>query len=143
MAHTAAYPVGLDLKDKRVAVVGTGSSGIQLITKIQPQVKKLFTWIRTPTWMTAGYAQAHAGPDGGNFQCLCLTKQTKLEILLTNCPSDSEEMRRKFVEDPDWYLKYRKTIEYEMSDFMLVHKNTPLLNSANKVQNLFLYPVSL
>jgi len=71
-AHTAAYPIGLDLKGKRVAVVGTGSSGIQLITKIQPDVEKLFTWIRTPTWMTAGYASTHAGPNGGNFECAIL-----------------------------------------------------------------------
>ncbi|KEF56739.1 uncharacterized protein A1O9_06929 [Exophiala aquamarina CBS 119918] len=112
-AHTAAYPKDLDLKGKRVAVVGTGSSGIQLITKLQPQVEKLYTWIRTPTWMTAGYAQAHAGPDGGNFEY-------------------PEEMRKRFAEDPEWYLKYRKTIEYEMSDFMFVHKNTPALNAANK-----------
>ena len=70
MAHTAEYPAGIDLKNKRVAVVGTGSSGIQLITNLQPHVEKLYTWIRTPTWMTAGYAQAHAGPDGGNFVCM-------------------------------------------------------------------------
>ncbi|KAL6242210.1 hypothetical protein RBB50_010758 [Rhinocladiella similis] len=112
-AHTAAYPKGLDLKGKRVAVVGTGSSGIQLITKIQPEVEKLYTWIRTPTWMTAGYAQAHAGPNGGNFEY-------------------PEAMRKRFSEDPDWYLKYRKAIEYEMSDFFLVHRNTPALEAANK-----------
>lgn len=43
-------------------------------------------------------------------------------------------MRKKFAEDPEWYLKYRKSIEYEMSDFMLVHRNTPALNAANKVR---------
>lgn len=69
MAHTAAYPEGLDLKDKRVAVVGTGSSGIQIITKIQPDVEKLYTWVRSPTWMTSGYAQGHAGPNGTNIEC--------------------------------------------------------------------------
>jgi hypothetical protein len=69
-AHTAAYPDDLDIKGKRVAVVGTGSSGIQLITKIQPDVEKLYTWIRSPTWTTSGFAQAHAGPNGANMLCM-------------------------------------------------------------------------
>ncbi|KAK6368219.1 hypothetical protein LTS17_009960 [Exophiala oligosperma] len=113
LAHTAAYPAGLDLNGKRVAVVGTGSSGIQLITKIQPQVGKLYTWIRSPTWMTAGFAQKHAGPDGGNFEY-------------------SEETKKKFADDPNWYLKYRKSIETELSDFMFVHRNTPANHEAYK-----------
>jgi len=69
IAHSAAYPEGLDLTGKRVAVAGTGSSGIQIVAKIQSQVSHLFTWIRTPTWMTAGFAQQHAGPNGTNFMC--------------------------------------------------------------------------
>lgn len=44
-------------------------------------------------------------------------------------------MRKRFSEDPDWYLKYRKAIEYEMSDFFLVHRNTPALEAANKVRS--------
>lgn len=45
-------------------------------------------------------------------------------------------MKKKFSGDPAWYLKYRKAIEYEMSDFMLVHKNTPALEAANKVRTM-------
>jgi len=53
--------------------------------------------------------------------------------LLLTSPLDPEEIKTKFAQDPDWNLKYRKAIEYEMSDFMLVHKNTPALEAANTV----------
>jgi cation diffusion facilitator CzcD-associated flavoprotein CzcO len=69
LVHSAAYPEGLDLTDKRVAVVGMGSSGVQCIAKIQPQVEKLYTWISTPTCMTPAFAAKYSGPGGQNFKC--------------------------------------------------------------------------
>lgn len=36
LVHTARYPQDLDLKDKRVAVIGAGSSAIQVVPTIQP-----------------------------------------------------------------------------------------------------------
>lgn len=68
-AHSAAYPDGLSLQGKKVAVVGNGSSGVQIVANIHKDVSELFTWIRTPTWMTAGFAQRYAGPKGENFEC--------------------------------------------------------------------------
>ena len=47
--HSGAWDTSVDLKDKNVAVIGYGSSGIQLVTAIQPIVKKLTTFIRGPT----------------------------------------------------------------------------------------------
>ena len=47
--HTAAWPhEGVDLAGKRVAVIGTGSSGIQTITAIAPIVAELTVFQRTP-----------------------------------------------------------------------------------------------
>jgi cation diffusion facilitator CzcD-associated flavoprotein CzcO len=67
--HSAAYPEGLDLKGKRVAVVGTGSSGIQIVANIQKEVEHLYVWGRSAGWLTAGFAQKYSGPDGANFMC--------------------------------------------------------------------------
>lgn len=44
--HSAAYEEGYDLKDKKVAVVGAGSSGVQIVAKIIPEVKQLYHWVR-------------------------------------------------------------------------------------------------
>lgn len=69
MFHTANYTEGYDLKNKRVAVIGSGSSGVQTVASVYPDVAKLYTWVRSPTWITAGFAQKFAGEDGGNFSC--------------------------------------------------------------------------
>jgi len=49
--HTAAWPPDpVDLTGKRVAVIGTGSSGIQTITTIAPAVSRLYVLQRTPNY---------------------------------------------------------------------------------------------
>lgn len=70
VCHTARYDTSLDLKGKRVAVIGMGSSGIQVTAAIADQVQQLYTWVRSSTWITAGFAQNWAGPNGENFQCV-------------------------------------------------------------------------
>ena len=67
--HSATWKDDYDLEGKTVAVLGCGSSGVQIVSKIQTEVKSLVTFIRTPTWITAGFSQDHAGPGGANFNC--------------------------------------------------------------------------
>jgi cation diffusion facilitator CzcD-associated flavoprotein CzcO len=48
-SHTASWPQdGIDIKDKRVGVIGTGSSGVQIIQEIAPDVSRLIVFQRTP-----------------------------------------------------------------------------------------------
>ncbi|WVR07069.1 hypothetical protein IAU60_004108 [Kwoniella sp. DSM 27419] len=49
--HTAAWPEDLDLKGKKVALIGIGSSAIQVLPKIQPLVDSCSIYIRSPTWI--------------------------------------------------------------------------------------------
>ncbi|MFN3597049.1 MAG: flavin-containing monooxygenase [Rubricoccaceae bacterium] len=49
--HTAAWPDGLDLRGRRVAVIGTGASAVQVIPAIQPFVRRLTVFQRTPVWV--------------------------------------------------------------------------------------------
>jgi cyclohexanone monooxygenase len=48
--HTSKWPEKVDLGGKRVGVVGTGSTGIQLITAIVGEVKHLTVFQRTPQY---------------------------------------------------------------------------------------------
>lgn len=49
--HTAEWPRnGVDLKGKRVAVIGTGSSGVQVISTIASEVEHLTVFQRTPSF---------------------------------------------------------------------------------------------
>ena len=49
--HTARWEHEHDLTGKVVAVVGTGSSGTQVVPAIQPIVKRLYVFQREPGWI--------------------------------------------------------------------------------------------
>ncbi len=49
--HTAQWDHSVDLTGKRVAVVGTGSSAIQIVPEIVGQVAELQLYQRTPQWV--------------------------------------------------------------------------------------------
>lgn len=49
--HSARWDHSYDLKDKTVAVIGTGASAIQIVPTIAPTVKRLFLYQRTPAWI--------------------------------------------------------------------------------------------
>jgi cation diffusion facilitator CzcD-associated flavoprotein CzcO len=49
--HSAAWDHDVDLRGKRVAVVGTGASAIQIVPAIQPEVARLDVFQRTPPWI--------------------------------------------------------------------------------------------
>lgn len=48
--HTARWDHEQDLTGKRVAVIGTGASAVQVIPEIAPIVKQLTVFQRTPIW---------------------------------------------------------------------------------------------
>ncbi|KAH8901422.1 cyclohexanone monooxygenase [Thozetella sp. PMI_491] len=96
LVHTATWKPDLDVTGKTVAVLGSGSSGIQVVPAIQPKVKRLITFIRSATWITAGFAQSHAGPGGANF-------------------AYTEEQKNTFRTQPEVYIHYRKEIEGELN----------------------------
>lgn len=49
--HSARWEHEHDLSQRRVAVIGTGSSAIQFVPKIQPPLKSLHVFQRTPAWV--------------------------------------------------------------------------------------------
>lgn len=52
MFHTARWPEDLDLQGRRVGIVGTGASAVQIIPAIAEEVEKLAVFQRTPVWVT-------------------------------------------------------------------------------------------
>lgn len=95
--HTAKWPSGFELKGKRVAVIGNGASGQQLVPNILAQVSRLDHYVRTKTWVTATFArglhEATAEAPGG--------------------PKYTEEEKKRFREDPAAYLEHRRHFALE------------------------------
>lgn len=114
MVHSANWDPNLKLKGKNVALVGNGSSAIQILVNIYPDVEHLTNLIRNPTWVTTSYAQDYAGPNGTNFEY-------------------TEEAQKEFAEDPQKFLAYRKGLEEAMtSRFDLALKDSPVQAMAQK-----------
>ena len=59
--HSARWDHDHDLAGKRVAVIGTGASAIQIVPRIQPQVERLYVLQRTPPWVLP-HADREIGP---------------------------------------------------------------------------------
>ncbi len=59
--HTARWPEDLDLTDKRVAVVGTGCTGYQMVPVLAKQTAHTYVLQRKPNWCfdAAGYLAPH------------------------------------------------------------------------------------
>lgn len=94
--HTARYEEHYPLQGKRVAVIGAGSSGVQCVAKIQKEVQHLYHWVRSPIWITAGFAQTWAGHEWINF-------------------AYTPEQRQYLEDNPRKYLEYRKQVENELN----------------------------
>lgn len=45
-------PKKIDFRGKRVGVIGTGATGVQIISEVAQQVRELFVFQRTPNWCT-------------------------------------------------------------------------------------------
>jgi cation diffusion facilitator CzcD-associated flavoprotein CzcO len=51
LLHTARWKQDIELEGKRVGVIGTGASAVQLVPSIAPEVKSLSVFQRTPAWV--------------------------------------------------------------------------------------------
>jgi 4-hydroxyacetophenone monooxygenase len=58
--HTARWPDDLDLRDKRIGVIGTGCSGVQLVPELARISGQVTMFQRTPQWLFEhdGYLKA-------------------------------------------------------------------------------------
>ncbi|EEP80753.1 conserved hypothetical protein [Uncinocarpus reesii 1704] len=89
--HTAQWDPTYDWTGKRIAVIGNGSSGIQVVPALQPKAAKLVNYIRHATWVTTNIC-GFLIEDGKNF-------------------AFTEEEKQNFRDNPDEFLKYRKKVE--------------------------------
>jgi cation diffusion facilitator CzcD-associated flavoprotein CzcO len=106
--HTGRWPAApVDFAGKRVAVVGTGSSGVQIIPAIAGEVASLTVYQRSPNWCTP-LNNAPITPDEQaqlrkDFDVICDTLHTSPSGFLHPATDratfdDSEEDRLAFFE---------------------------------------------
>ncbi|MEU2059803.1 NAD(P)/FAD-dependent oxidoreductase [Streptomyces sp. NPDC013455] len=79
--HSARWDHDYDLRGKRVAMVGTGASAIQIVPAIQPQVGRLTLFQRTPPWVMPRVDRAISGAERWLHRRLPLTAQARRGLL--------------------------------------------------------------
>ncbi|MGW4044235.1 flavin-containing monooxygenase [Streptomyces sp. NPDC004721] len=79
--HSARWEHDHDLAGKRVAVVGTGASAIQIVPSIQPEVARLTLFQRTPPWVMPRVDREISGVERRMHRALPLTAQLRRGLL--------------------------------------------------------------
>ena len=111
ITHSANWQHDYDYSHKRIAVIGNGSSGIQIV----PQMQKLpgtevTNFMRGPTWV---------------YYRVPPSKHLGREVDDPN-PAYTDEERRNWRENPDELRKYRKAmINRTNKAFKMVHLHQP------------------
>ncbi|MGA5100761.1 flavin-containing monooxygenase [Streptomyces lavendulocolor] len=79
--HSARWDHDYDLTGKRVAMIGTGASAIQIVPAIQPEVGRLTLFQRTPPWVMPRMDRAITGVERWLHRQLPLTGTARRGLL--------------------------------------------------------------
>ncbi|KAH1504841.1 hypothetical protein KXV26_004015 [Aspergillus fumigatus] len=99
LQHSARWDENYDYTGKRAAVIGNGSSGIQIVPGMLPKVAHIDHYIRGRTWLSPTFARQHVDKRGG--------------AELENFSFTPEEIET-FKKDHSAYQRFRKEIELEL-----------------------------
>ncbi|THG96305.1 hypothetical protein EW026_g5500 [Hermanssonia centrifuga] len=112
-----------DVKDwggKKIAVIGVGSSAIQIVPALQPKVAKLYNYVRGKTWL--------AVPFGSDKMAGLLGRNTEEQNY-----AFSEEEKKSF-QDPAYYKQFRHALEEDLnSSHQAILRGTPMQMGAREV----------
>jgi cation diffusion facilitator CzcD-associated flavoprotein CzcO len=106
LAHSASWPQDLDWSGKRVAVIGSGSSSIQMVPKIAETASHLSVFMRNKTYIApqfgANITNKEADPNAMDPAAAGKHKYTEME-------------RKRFREDPAYLQAYRTRLEQSVA----------------------------
>jgi cation diffusion facilitator CzcD-associated flavoprotein CzcO len=81
LMHTAQWDHGVDLAGKRVAVIGTGASGVQVVPELAKITERLTVFQRTPPWMVPKDDRPYSATELARFKRDPLaTRRTRWQI---------------------------------------------------------------
>ncbi|KAJ6033942.1 hypothetical protein N7499_010106 [Penicillium canescens] len=105
--HSSNWDPNVDLKGKRVALIGNGASGLQVLPSIQPLASHVDHYARNPTWIADSFSSGNVGVR-------------RLE------PNLFSESQLETFKDPKAYLEYRRDVEKGyFQRFGAIFKDTP------------------
>ncbi|MEU5515447.1 NAD(P)/FAD-dependent oxidoreductase [Streptomyces griseoaurantiacus] len=137
--HSARWDHDYDLRGKRVAMIGTGASAIQIVPEIQPQVSRLTLFQRTPPWVMPRADRAIGTLERKLHRALPVTAKARRGLLwgirelqvqaFTKFPGELDVVERlarrnmaRAIKDPA--LRARLTPDYRIGCKRILLSNT-------------------
>ncbi|KAL2135631.1 hypothetical protein VTI74DRAFT_7581 [Chaetomium olivicolor] len=108
LIHTARWPKDFDHSGKKIAVIGNGSSGIQVLPELQPGAEKLYHIFRTPTWVLPPRIQV--------WKQLNRAGDILNQIEMDENENFSQETIERFQADPEFYRQFVKKVERDVNN---------------------------
>lgn len=125
LMHSASWNHDVDFKGKTAAVIGTGSTSVQIVPQLQQICDKVSVYMRSPTWISPPFG---AGALASDLQKGAETDPGHRQYKFT------EEDKKKFRENPEYHLDFRKRIEAEINGlFGMYRQGSDLSNLFRKV----------
>lgn len=124
--HTTDWPEDLDLTGKRVAVVGTGATAVQVVPEIADQVDELLVFQRNPVWVGPKKDPEYTDEERAEFRKNPEAVKKLRHDLYEAWESVSEDLHRAGTDvNTNAEKRAREQIKRSVSDPELVKALTP------------------
>ena len=123
--HTAAWDHKVDLRGKRVAVVGVGSSATQVVPAIQPEVEHIYVFQREPGWVLPRMSHTYTPEELSHLAAPWRRKLERLKMIIS--------YERSYVGGPVYVAGSKRNLEAECASreyIKEVFKDRPGLREA-------------
>ncbi|KAF2119710.1 hypothetical protein BDV96DRAFT_610597 [Lophiotrema nucula] len=120
LMHSAKWDHGVSFEGKTVGVIGTGSTSVQIVPQLQKICKNVQVYMRSPTWISPPFG---AGALTNDLQKGQDVQPGQRQYDFT------EADKKKFAEDPEYHLDFRKRIEAEINSLFGMYKQGSALSN--------------
>jgi cation diffusion facilitator CzcD-associated flavoprotein CzcO len=105
--HSGQWDHSVALAGKRVAVVGTGASAIQIVPSIQPDVERLYVFQRTPPWVMPHTDRPITSVERWLFERLPVLQRIPraFAYLLRECASPAFTRHTRLLAPLEWHAR--------------------------------------
>ena len=132
--HSARWDHGVSLDDRRIGIVGTGSTAVQIVSALVDRVEKLFLFQRTAQWIMPQQNPCYGEEEKEGFRRdPARMRQLHKDLSrlfadgFSNAVADAESPQMKFIEE-----LCRANLEENVTDPVLREKLRPDYRAACK-----------
>ena len=124
--HTTSWPEGLDLTGKKVAVVGTGATAVQIVPEIADQVDELYVFQRSPVWVGPKKDPEYTAEERAEFRSNPAAVKELRHALYEAWESSSADLHRAGTAiNTNAEQRAREQIKRSVSDAEIANALTP------------------